>query len=635
MSTSRMVAEKIGLTLLLLSPLPAQPPVQRLAERSVAPVVWAIGEGFRVDPITGRVREEMRIDQNPIPASFDYTHQNLAWQARTGRIHLVAARNEMLAYQLQIRGPAEGVTVTASDLSGPAVIKSSKDIEVFKQWYVDVRTNSSNQDSTTAGYNLGTGWYADALVPVSAGGGFGQPFRIPDTLNQIPGQKWQGVWVDIYVPRDVPPGTYTGWVSVAGKGIGNRKLAVSLEVYNVTLSDDYACEVGLNNYGSIGGKGSEQRLRYYQMARRHRMAIHEHYIGAKVEGTGSQMRGLWDEYDAEMGKYFSGDAFTARYNYRGPGEGRPLRWVYLPFEILRGHAWPMPADKQGTPEYDEAVRAMLRDFTAHFESRGWTKTDLMFFINGLDEPTKPESLRGIRYFGDLVKSVGAPRVHYRADINHLHDIADVIPGWTEGKMFAELAPVVNLWVAVGDFKRTDFSLLLAHKQREPSQVVWFYQNREPSVGGYTLDDETIGLATWPVIDWKYGLDGSVLWECCFAGPSKNVWVDPNNTVSPGKQVHNLAALVMYPPFPGRPGIDEPVASIRLKSFRRGAQDYEYLRLLEKVAGRNGAAKILNSVMGECLHRPNRPYGAAGDWSHNPEDWNRMRLRILQALAPRR
>ena len=69
----------------------------------------------------------------------------------------------------------------------------------------------------------------------------------------------------------VPPGTYTGWVSVAGKGIGNRKLAVSLEVYNVTLADDYACEVGLNNYGSIGRKGSEQRLRYYQMARRHRV----------------------------------------------------------------------------------------------------------------------------------------------------------------------------------------------------------------------------------------------------------------------------------------------------------------------------------------------------------------------------
>src|SRR5690348_13075393 len=101
-TSSRTLAAKIGLTLLLLGPLAAQ-------ERSAAPAVWAIGEGFRVDPISGRVREEMRIDRNPIPAGFDYTHENLAWQARTGRIHLVAARNEMVAYQLQIRGPAEGV----------------------------------------------------------------------------------------------------------------------------------------------------------------------------------------------------------------------------------------------------------------------------------------------------------------------------------------------------------------------------------------------------------------------------------------------------------------------------------------------------------------------------------------------
>jgi hypothetical protein len=621
-----------SLVLLCLT-LSAQETRPKLPDRAAAPSVWVIGEGFRVDPITGRVREEMRIDGNPIPPNFDYTHQNLAWDANSGRIHISAARNEIAAYQIEIRGPAEGVMIVHSDLRGPSTIRSAKDIEIFKQWYVDVRTNSSNKDSTTAGYNLGKGWYADALVPVSAAGGFGQPFQIPDTLNKIPGQVWQGVWIDIYVPRDVPPGTYDGSMTVSGKGIGQRRLRVSLDVYDVTLSDDYSCEVALNNYGSIGRKGSDMRLRYYQMARRHRMAIHEHYIGTKVEGTGSRMQGVWDDYDAEMGKYFTGDAFTARYSYRGPGDGKPLRWAYLPFEILKGHAWPMPPDRQHTQEYDDAVRAMLRDFTAHFQARGWTKTDLMFFINGFDEPTKPESLRGIRYFGELAKSVGAPRVYYRTDINHLHDIGEMIPGWTEAKMFSELAPVVNLWVGVGDFKRTDFSVLLAQKQREPKTVVWFYQNREPSVGGYTLDDETIGLATWPVIDWKYGLDGNVLWECCFAGPSKNVWVDPNNTVSHDKDVqHNLAALVMYPPNPEHPGITEPVPSIRLKSFRRGAQDYEYLRLLEKAVGRERAMKVLDAVMGDCLHRPNRAYGAAGNWSHNPEDWNQMRVQILRAIA---
>ena len=271
-----------ALLLFLCGSLAAQEATRPLPARPVAPAVWVIGEGFRVDPITGRVREEMRLDKNPIPADFDYTHRNLAWDARTGHVHLSAARNEMVAYQIQIRGPAEGVTVTSSDLRGPAVIRSVKDIEVFKQWYVDVRTNSSNVGSTTAGYNLGKGWYADALIPTSAGGAAGQPFRIPDTLNQVPGQMWQGVWVDIYVPRDVPPGSYTGWVTVTGKGVGLRRLPVALDVYKATLSDDYACEVALNNYGSIGRKGSEMRLRYYQMARRHRMAIHEHYIGTKV-----------------------------------------------------------------------------------------------------------------------------------------------------------------------------------------------------------------------------------------------------------------------------------------------------------------------------------------------------------------
>ena len=77
-------------------------------------------------------------------------------------------------------------------------------------------------------------------------------------------------------------------------------------------------------------------------------------------------------------------------------------------------------------------------------------------------------------------------------------------------------------------------------------MVWFYQNREPSVGGYTLDDETIGLATWPVIVWKYGLDGCVLWECSFPGPSKNLWVDtalnPSAEVSQSVAVYDIANI---------------------------------------------------------------------------------------------
>ena len=387
------------------------------------------------------------------------------------------------------------------------------------------------------------------------------PFDIPDRLNAIPTQQWQAIWVDIYVPKTATPGDYTGMLAITGRGIPKRSLQVSLKVCNVALSDDYALEVGLNNYGSIGQKGSDLRLRYYQMARRHRMAIHEHYIAPKVAGAGASMRGVWDTYDAEMGKYFTGSAFTAKYGYRGPGEGKPLRWVYLPFETLGQHEWPMPGAERRTPEYQAAVGAMLRDFSDHVEHNHWTSTNLMFFLNGLDEPTNREAVEDIRYFGDLEKSVNPKRVYYRTDINHLHNIADFIPGWTEQMMFDKLAPVVDLWVSVADFKRTDFSVLLNHRRQDPHNVIWFYQNREPSVGGYTLDDETIGLATWPVIAWKYALDGCVLWECTYTGVSKNVWVDPNNNLpTNGGRVENLPALMLYPEYPGKPGIPEPVPS---------------------------------------------------------------------------
>jgi hypothetical protein len=178
-----------------------------------APQVWAIGESFRIDPLTGLAREEQRLDGNPLPEAFDYQHHSTVWDATSTQVSLQSARNEVVAYQLQIAGPARDVSVQCSDLVGPATIQADQDIEILKQWYTHVEENSTNQGSTTAAYHLGTGWYADALVPVDSGEGSGQPFDIPDQQNAVPEQRWQGVWIDIYVPRDVPAGTYTGTIS--------------------------------------------------------------------------------------------------------------------------------------------------------------------------------------------------------------------------------------------------------------------------------------------------------------------------------------------------------------------------------------------------------------------------------------
>ena len=84
------------------------------------PSIWVIGEGFRIDPITGRLREHQRLDGDPIPSDLDYTRHNLAWNADAGLVTLSAVRNEVVACQILIPGPATGVTVAAADLVGPS-----------------------------------------------------------------------------------------------------------------------------------------------------------------------------------------------------------------------------------------------------------------------------------------------------------------------------------------------------------------------------------------------------------------------------------------------------------------------------------------------------------------------------------
>jgi hypothetical protein len=75
------------------------------------------------------------------------------------------------------------------------------------------------------------------------------------------------------------------------------------------------------------------------------------------------------------------------------------------------------------------------------------------------------------------------------------------------------------------------------------------------------------------------------------------------------------------------GLEEPVASIRLKLLRRGSQDYEYFWLLaHKKGGRAVADEVANSVIHEPLGT-NGAWGSPAMWSHNAEEWERARFKM--------
>jgi hypothetical protein len=80
------------------------------------------------------------------------------------------------------------------------------------------------------------------------------------------------------------------------------------------------------------------------------------------------------------------------------------------------------------------------------------------------------------------------------------------------------------------------------------------------------------------------------------------------------------------------GLDEPIASIRLELLRRGSEDYEYLWLLSH---KHGGKEIADDVVNTIIHNFAYMRGAMGSpamWNHNPEEWERARIRMGDLIA---
>ena len=79
------------------------------------------------------------------------------------------------------------------------------------------------------------------------------------------------------------------------------------------------------------------------------------------------------------------------------------------------------------------------------------------------------------------------------------------------------------------------------------------------------------------------------------------------------------------------GLDEPAASIRFKGMRRGSQDYEYFWLLAQTpVGRQVADEAVRHVVHGSFNGK-EALGAPGMWIHDPDEWDRTRLKIGDAI----
>ena len=473
------------------------------------------------------------------PQSDSYFVANHLWKAgKTPQIRLAAARNEFIAFQIHMVGNANGVK--------PSI-----------RW-----TKENNNTPTTSYYRFEyietpIGKIADPMPPLEGKG--------------LDVQERDTIYCEMFVPKDIQAGTHSGVLTLQS-GSDSLEMAISLSVWNFTIPDRLGFLPEMNCYSLPSNERD-----YYRLAQLHRTYInrvpysHRGTVDtncAPVWNAGTKTFD-WAAWDNRYAQYFDGSAFADL-----PRGAVPIEAFYLPlhenfpadiFKHYRskndGNDW---ADEVLGKEYAEEFKAGCREFAQHFKTKKWQDTCFHFYLNNkmnykddgwsrasspwlLDEPASYRDFAALRYFGELFHEATASietSICFRCDISR--------PQWQRNS----LEGLMGVNVVGGDVFRRFNRLVNERKERNGEFMYTYGTTCRPEEGA-------VQPAAWSLYAWFNGADGIVPWQTI---GTKESW----------KKSDELALF-----YPAREGTPPVVASQRLKSYRRGQQDVEYLLALQR------------------------------------------------------
>ncbi len=579
--------------------LPGTPP-QAFSKENALP---ALGEATvaildpldKVHPITGQM----------IPPQPDgYPAANHLWSAKVGQIRLAAARNEFVAFQIALEGNVEGLTPSL-------VFAASGDkpqVEFGKYCYVQSKQ----------------GPLPDPIVPLRG------TFDLPDATAKLDGQRHGSLLCEVYVPHNAASGGHTGTLRLAANGT-IVEVPVLLWVWDFTLPDYLSFLPEMNCYGLPENEGD-----YYRLAHRHRTVLNRlpySQNGSIHSGCAPQWDGQhldFSAWDRRFGPFLDGHAFDDL-----PRKGVPLEVFYLPLH----ENWPSEidayyndsywADRAFRPGYREAFVAASGQMAEHFEARGWHDTIFQCYLNNknnykrkgwsrgsspwlLDEPANFQDFWALRYFGEAfhegvhnaLGTSGNARLCYRCDISR--------PQWQRNTLDHVLD-----YNVVGGAAFSKYHRMVVDRKRAFGQIVVPYGTNN------AIEDSNMQAVGWCLDSWTEEGDGVLPWQ----------------TIGRPESWQEADQLSLF--YPGEPvGLKVPVPSIRLKAYRRGQQDVEYLTLLTQQLRQprwavGQAVRRALQLDAEHLgtgHTDDEDAGAVHYATLRPQDVWAVRIRIAQVLS---
>jgi hypothetical protein len=487
-------------------------------------------------------------------------------------IEIAAARNEVEPFQVIVSALSrklEGVTASISNLEdGKGNKIDHSQITLYREQYVYVRNPSPYSTEPP-------GWWPDALVP------FANPIDgrpVPPmqftreevggkVVHQLTGARfigspfdvWPGknqpLWIDVSIPREAAPGSYTGQLTVTIPALGETHLPVNLTIWNFTLPDGSPVATHFGSLDGIAERHGVNRAsnEFTDLQDRYAKAMAEHRIEPPIpESLRPPLKSDgsvdWKKTHEALKRYITS------YN---------IRSIQIP--TLR-----FPDPTRSNRRY---VIRYLQSYYDYLRSQGWDKGAYYY---PLDEPNSKEAYDQLRGYAQLVHEA-SPKIRLLCtEQPYPQD-----PAW------GDLRDAVDIWCPLFAF----FDEESAKAVRERGSDIWTYtalcQKAPPyhpqfaQVSGqptlfWQIDFPALNYRIPLWIMWRYGIKGLLYWSTVYWGsPERDVWTDPGF-----RNRYNGDGFFFYPGTEA--GIQGPVTSIRLKVLREGLEDYAYFTLLEKL-----------------------------------------------------
>lgn len=590
---------------------------------------------------------------------------NSVWDGAT--IKLFGAKNEVVAFNLVLESAkqaASNVSLSFTRMDGPdgaAIVSTSagskealfnwvgRPIELFYVRYLQIKGLSvlayeSYYDERHAPVRfrrpygadfIGTGGWTDRPDHDTFYPEIAVPLELHPNFSIKKGQN-QSVWVDIYIPKSTPAGVYTGTVAVSEGGVQTHSLPVTLTVRGFTLPDRPSgktmvvlseSNVNRRHIGVEWPVSPADTQRSLKIRNRHHHIAHRHRIS--LVGDGASDVTLTSEWVARL----DGSLYTAQNGYDGPGVA--VGNDVYPIGLYGG--WTNSWNENDAADMQKKADAWVSTFEAQFPN-------VLFFLYLIDEPGA-DKFPQIEQWSQWIDQSSGPG-------KRLPTFSTV--GLVTASAQLPTLDIACTWTPIGVTATWEAAVKTL---KDNGKTLCLYNGHRPASGTLATEDDGVAPRVLAWTQFKKGIDFWFFWESTYyndfqaTGEQTNVFAEARTFgtkttfTDRGEQGWNYTngdGVLFYPGtdtlFPSVSyGVDGPFVSLRMKLWRRGLQDMDYLALAQKVdAGKVTA--IVQSIIPKVLweygvNDPQDPSWVKTDisWSVDPDVWEAARNSLAEII----